>query len=162
MTFISIGNSNYKFDRLINSILNHLEYLPKPILYQYGYSSKLKLSMDNFEQIDFLNLHEYYSVLNKTTFFVSHLGAGSLLNANKFNLKAIFLSRRKKLNEHLDDHQFDLFEYLKFKKNYKNVFACEKDFSLNLKFILNSNVNFKEKSKNNDFQKHIDKILEDY
>ena len=161
MTFISIGNSDYNFDRLFNSIMSHLEYLPKPILYQYGYSSKIEFSLDSFKQVEFLDLYEYYSVLKKTSFFISHLGAGSLINANKFNLKSIFLSRRKKFNEHLDDHQYHLYEYLKFKKNYKNVFACEKDLSLNLKSILNSNINFQEKNENDDFQKLIDKILED-
>ena len=159
-TFISVGNSEFKFDRLINSVINNFYDLPKPILYQYGYSKKIDTNVKYFKQIDFLTLDEYYFTLKNTNFFISHLGAGSLINSIKFNIKSIFLSRRFKNNEHIDDHQFELFEYLKKIKKFQNVFFCEKEFSSSIKKIITSDIK-KYKINTNEIVNIVDKLLED-
>lgn len=159
-TFISVGNSEFKFDRLINSVINNFYDLPKPILYQYGYSKKIDTNVKYFKQIDFLTLDEYYLTLKNSNFFISHLGAGSLINSIKFNIKSIFLSRRFKNNEHIDDHQFELFEYLKKIKKFQNVFFCEKEFSSSIKKIITSDIK-KYKINTNEIVNIVDKLLED-
>ena len=158
-TFISVGNSEFKFDRLINSVINNFYDLPKPILYQYGYSKKIDTNVKYFKQIDFLTLDEYYLTLKNSNFFISHLGAGSLINSIKFNIKSIFLSRRFKNNEHIDDHQFELFEYLKKIKKFQNVFFCEKEFSSSIKKIITSDIK-KYKINTNEIVNIVDRLLE--
>lgn len=158
-TFISIGNSDFKFDRLINSIIDKLEYLPKPILYQYGHSRKISGDISNFNQIKFLSLSDYYSILKGTKFFVSHLGAGSLINSNKFKINTIFLSRKKKFNEHVDDHQYELYNYLKKYKNYQNIFSDETEFASNIIKISKQKKQLNIHSQHSEFENLIDKIL---
>lgn len=158
-TFISLGNSDFKFDRLINSIMDQLEHLPKPILYQYGYSRKINKNIKNFKQINFLSLNDYYTILKGTKFFISHLGAGSLINSNKFKINTIFLSRRKKYNEHIDDHQFELYDYLKKYKSYKNIFADENEFASNIINISKQNKPLNINSKEAEFNNLIEDIL---
>tara|TARA_B100000925_G_C21892341_1_gene423409 strand:+ start:414 stop:899 length:486 start_codon:yes stop_codon:yes gene_type:complete len=137
-TFISVGNSEYKFDRLFNSLAKNIDYLPKPILYQYGHSNKIKDTNSQIDQINFLSLEEYYKTIKNSKLFISHLGAGSLINSIKFNIKSIFLSRRAKYDEHIDDHQYDLYHYLKNFKKFNNVFICENKLNLSIKKLIES------------------------
>lgn len=159
-TFISVGNSEFKFDRLINSVISNFYDLPKPIIYQYGYSKKIDLNDDYFKQIDFLSLDEYYSTLKNSNFFISHLGAGSLINSIKFDINSVFLSRRYKNNEHIDDHQFELFEYLKEIKKFQNVFSCENEFNSSIKKIIKSDLK-KFKINTKEIVNIVDKLLKD-
>lgn len=157
-TFISVGNSEYRFDRLIMSLKDILNTLPRPIIYQYGYSKKMDYFDKYFLQHKFVSLEEYYNILKNTKLFVSHLGAGSLLNSKKYQLNSVFLARRKKFKEHIDDHQYDLFTYLKEYKNKNNIFANATDLSNFLK----NNSNFKNKTDNtkkSDIEKIINKIM---
>jgi len=137
-TFISVGNSEFKFDRLIDSLGKDINLLPKPILYQYGHSKKIENSNSQVNQIDFLSLNDYYATIKNSKLFISHLGAGSLINSIKFDIKSIFLSRRAIYDEHIDDHQYELYYYLKNFKKFNNVFICEKELNLYIKELIGS------------------------
>lgn len=104
-TFISVGNSHQKFDRLFHSLPKILRHLPKPVLVQSGHN---KFLSSEATVIPFLPMDEFTFSLKKSTLVIIHGGAGSIINALNVNKTPLVIPRRKFYKEHIDDHQYEL------------------------------------------------------
>lgn len=82
---------------------------------QLGYHS---LSKQKFSQstkfYGFLDHDEYLSQLRMADILIGHAGVGFISDALSVNKKPFIFPRRKSLNEHINDHQYD------FLKRYRN------------------------------------------
>lgn len=113
--FVPLGTHSQQFNRLLKKIdfllrekkikasvfaqIGHSNYKPKE------YSFKKFLSPQKFEQ-EFKN----------SDLIISHAGAGSIINALKFQKPLIVVPRRKEYSEHTNNHQIDLAKALGEKK----------------------------------------------
>ena len=61
----------------------------------------------------------------KARVIVTHGGAGTILTLSNFNKKIIVVPRLKKFNEHVDDHQLELAEFLEKEKKVTVVYDIE-------------------------------------
>lgn len=113
-TFVSLGNGNQPFDRLIEIIELNKEKFPHPIIVQHG---KTKITSSSFVSYDFLGEEDFFELLQNASCFITHGGVGSILSAIKIGVKAIVLPRERKFNEVVDDHQLEFVRLMK-KKSY--------------------------------------------
>lgn len=109
MIFISVGNNEQSFIRLFQKFESIYIKLPKikPIVIcQVGYT---KYSNKNFKILKFIDKHLFNKFVRDSDIFISHAGAGSVIDSINNKKIPILLPREKKYNEHVDDHQIDLY-----------------------------------------------------
>ena len=108
-TFISVGNSHQKFDRLFSALRTILSFLPQPVVVQCGHNNFLSTEAT---VIPFLEMDRFTSLLENSSLIIIHGGAGSIIQALHANKIPLVMPRRKSLNEHIDDHQYELCQEL--------------------------------------------------
>jgi beta-1,4-N-acetylglucosaminyltransferase len=136
-TFISLGNGNQPFNRLIAIVKDNYDKFPKPIIIQYG---STVVEDSRFICFDFLGEKDYFDLLTNAYCFITHGGVGSILSATQVGVKAIVLPREAKYCEVVDDHQISftmkmvelgrivmLEEYL----NFTDSFNCKLELDKN-------------------------------
>lgn len=108
MIFITVGTSDFQFNRLL-SIIDELceeEILKKDEVFaQIGCSS---YKPNNYSYTDVLTNEEHKELIDKSEFIITHSGTGSIISSLKKGKKIIAFPRMKKYNEHVDDHQLEL------------------------------------------------------
>lgn len=104
-TFVSIGNAKQHFSRLLNAVEKNIVLLPKPILIQRGHTPFESTQCD---VVDFVNMDQFSSIVQQAEVLIFHAGAGSVLHAIKAGKLPIIMPRSMSLNEHVNDHQFQL------------------------------------------------------
>lgn len=112
--FVSLGNSKYNFDRLLNLISEIDRNIE--VVVQIGYAvtpDKLKQRI-NTRIIDFLSKQEFEQEILNSTHCLGHAGIGFISSCIKVNRKPAVMCRLKQFNEHLNDHQ------LKFAEAYES------------------------------------------
>lgn len=125
--FVVYGNMNLDFKTLTNS-LKSISHLPE-VFIQSGYSEVPKLNK-NWQIFDFIPRKQFLDLISLSDIIISHAGVGIISEALKFNKKPIIIARRKKYNEHTNDHQFEfLNQYVN--DNIFNVFESGEEL-LNL------------------------------
>lgn len=103
-TFVSIGNAHQPFKRLLNGVLETIDILPRPVIVQFGYS----LFKDTrCLYSPFLSLDQYNRYIQDAQLLILHAGAGSVIKALRAGKRPIVVPRRKKFQEHINDHQLD-------------------------------------------------------
>ena len=112
MIFVSAGNNEMNFSRLFKKfekIIDKENGLKKNIVCQTGYTN---YKNNNFRMMKFINKKNFLNFLKKSDFFVSHAGAGSVLDSLSNNKIPIVLPRKLLHNEHIDDHQLEFYKKL--------------------------------------------------
>jgi hypothetical protein len=113
MIFISVGNNEANFFRLFKkfeNIINKNSIIrTKKIICQTGYTN---YKNRNFKLINFFEKEKFLNFLKKSDFFISHAGAGSILDSLGCNKIPIVLPRRRFYKEHIDDHQLEFYKKL--------------------------------------------------
>jgi UDP-N-acetylglucosamine transferase subunit ALG13 len=107
MIFVTVGTSNFSFERLLRRI-DELE-LREELVVQYGASPfvpRAKLA----EQ--FMSYDEVADNMRKARVAVVHGGAGSILTAFYAKVRPIVVPRRPEYGEVVDDHQVELAQRL--------------------------------------------------
>ena len=104
-TFIAVGNSHHKFDRLFSELPTFLKLLPQPVVIQCGHNSFLS---HEATVIPFVEMDEFSSFLENSSLVIIHGGAGSIIQALRANKIPLVVPRRKFFDEHVDDHQYEL------------------------------------------------------
>jgi UDP-N-acetylglucosamine transferase subunit ALG13 len=113
MIFVTVGYSQYLFDRMIYSvdeIILELEIKKSEVFFQIGNSKYLPRSGSHVSYIDFAEMNR---CVRTADLVISHAGVGSILLGLINNKKPIIFPRLKQYSEHVDDHQLQLAHRLK-------------------------------------------------
>jgi len=112
MIFISVGNNHQAFVRLFKkfeAIYNKLPNKKPRVICQVGYTD---YTNKNFEIIRFMEKKLFNNFVRNSNLFISHAGAGSVIDSINNNKIPILLPRDIKYNEHVDNHQIELYKKL--------------------------------------------------
>lgn len=112
LIFITVGTSNYSFNRLfkiIDELIEEKVLDGTKVLAQIGFS---EYNAKNFKTIKFLEAQEHHKYLEKSEFIISHSGTGSVISSLKMGKKVIVFPRLEKYHEMCDDHQLELTNFL--------------------------------------------------
>jgi len=106
MILVITGTSPHGFERLIKEIDRIAGEMDEEIVVQIGYSSYRPKNIRYY--FKFTSDEEIKRLYNNARIIVCHAGVGSIITALKNNKPIIVVPRRKKYNEHFDDHQIEL------------------------------------------------------
>lgn len=111
MILVMVGTDTHAFNRLIKWIDELIEEgeIKDKVLAQIGYSNYIP---KNYEWKKFFSYKEMLELIEKARFVISHGGAGSIIDVLSMGKPLIVVPRRKKYNEHTDDHQVQLAKIL--------------------------------------------------
>lgn len=137
MIFVTVGNHNQGFDRLIKKMDEIAGKTDEQVIMQIGYTTYKPV---NAEYFSFLESFEEILRLNREArVVVSHAGAGSIVTALKEKTPVIVVPRLKKYDEHMNDHQLEIAKAMSENKNVTVVYDVE-----TLDDCLKSDFNFVE------------------
>lgn len=139
-TFISIGNALQPFDRFAKIICQAKPFLPKPIFIQSG-NTVFDCNEVTIEK--YISLESFIKKIYYSNVVIMHAGAGSIIHALQCNKTPIVMPRKKKYNEHIDDHQVELAKAL---EKDKKIFLFEDLIQLNeiIKFKKQEKIDIKK------------------
>jgi UDP-N-acetylglucosamine transferase subunit ALG13 len=108
-TFVSVGNANQPFARLLKavSVLAEKGDLPLPVIVQHGHTP---FSSDGCTAIDFMAMEDFAKHVRGAELLIFHAGAGSMIHACQAGKVPVVMPRRACFGEHIDDHQLELVE----------------------------------------------------
>lgn len=127
MIFISAGNNELSFLRLFYNFERIFEKLNKKnvdVICQVGHT---EYKNKKFKIVKFVEKKKFNELIQKSAVFISHAGAGSVIDSIQNKKIPILLPREKKFNEHVDDHQVELYKKLikiKLASSIDQVLMC--------------------------------------
>lgn len=101
-TFISVGNAHQSFERFLNSVLDNIDILPRPVIVQYGHTL---FNDTRCVSSSFFSIEQYNRCIQDAKLLILHAGAGSVIKALRAGKRPIVVPRRKKYGEIINDHQ---------------------------------------------------------
>lgn len=111
-TFIIFGNLETPFPRMVDALLGTIDFFPTPIYIQAGGSAHLfPQNMLNVIIRKSFNHEEFETNLSQADVVITHGGIGSLSMCFSYSIHPGVFIRQKNLNEHIDDHQTDFYNY---------------------------------------------------
>lgn len=123
MIFVTVGNHNQGFDRLIKKMDEIAGKTDEQVIMQIGYTTYKPV---NAEYFSFLESFEEILRLNREArVVVSHAGAGSIVTALKEKTPVIVVPRLKKYDEHMNDHQLEIAKAMSENKNVTVIYDVE-------------------------------------
>lgn len=137
MVFITIGNQNFQFERLLRAVEFSIKenYLQGEVVVQSGHT-EFESSM--MKVIPFLGKSEFEKHIIQSDFIISHAGTGSIINGLRNKKKMIVAARQSKYNEHIDDHQAEILSAF---SNLNYIIPLNSDISdLNVKLSIINDV----------------------
>jgi UDP-N-acetylglucosamine transferase subunit ALG13 len=95
-------------------------------------SGHTKFIRKGYKIFKFLSIDKFIKLMATSKIIIIHGGAGSIINAFNLRKKPIVMARLKKYNEHINNHQLELVEFLHSKKK---IYIA--DHKLNINKVLN-------------------------
>ena len=137
--FVTLGTHPKSFERLVKALdaLMGEGKIKAKVFAQIGSTAKT-YRPKNFEFRELITPKELESRVKAADLVISHGGAGSIITALRQGKKLIVVPRRKKFDEHTDDHQIELCEALA--RERKSL--CLKD-EARLEELINQSKKFK-------------------
>ena len=114
MIFVTVGNDFRDFSRLIKEIDEIAPDIPDEIVIQTGYS---RYRPKNGRCFDFVPIDAATEYIKRSELVISHAGIGTIILCQEYGIPIIILPRRKKYNEHMNDHQMEIAKMLEEKRN---------------------------------------------
>jgi len=142
LIFVTVGNHNQGFDRLIKKIDEIAGKIDEEVIMQIGYTNYKPVNAEYFSFVD--SFEEILRLNRDSRVVVSHAGAGSIVTALKQRTPVIVVPRLKKYYEHMNDHQLEIAHAMSDDKNVTIVYDVE-----SLEECLKSDFNFVEKCNDN-------------
>lgn len=132
MVFVTLGTQDKSFHRLLEQLdlLIDEGFIKEKVIVQAG-STKYKSR--NMEIIDYIDMSKFNDYVLNCRYMISHGGVGSILAALNHDKKVIAVARRKKYEEHENDHQLEIVKKFN-EKGY--VIGCDEVFKLKDKLFL--------------------------
>lgn len=121
MIFVTVGTHTQSFNRLLKEMdeLVANKKIKEKVVAQAGHSTYKPKNFEWFRFTTFEKLNKLYKAANV---FVTHGGAGSILNGLSNGKPVIAVPRLKKYEEHVNDHQMELVRALEKKKKIIAVY----------------------------------------
>lgn len=143
LIFVTVGSTNFPFNRLFIAIDNALEELKTNVklIAQVG-PSTYKWKYNNIQLYPFLKPKKIERILSKADKIITHGGPGTLFLISKNTKCMPFIVPRLKIyNEHVNNHQQEFISFF-FKNEYRFQSVQELTSSLK-KYIKNPPPNLK-------------------
>ena len=104
MIFVTVGSRFYPYDRLFRKLdeLCEAGVLKEPVFAQIGLSNYKPM---HYEFVNYLSPEEFDQKIAEANIVVCHGASGSIVKALKAQKKVIGVTRLRKYNEHINDHQ---------------------------------------------------------
>jgi UDP-N-acetylglucosamine transferase subunit ALG13 len=103
-TFVSVGNANQSFHRLIDAVIRIAPMLPQPVIIQHGHSP---YQGNDCTPMKFLDMEDFSLHVKESELLIFHAGAGSVMHAIQAGKVPVVMPRRAKYGEHVNDHQWE-------------------------------------------------------
>jgi UDP-N-acetylglucosamine transferase subunit ALG13 len=113
VVFVTVGNSNYRFRRLLDSVdalAGHGILKGEHVLIQAGHTPDFQPKYCKLRP--FLPTEEFEKCLEQAELIISHCGSGTVLPAIQLGKLPVVMPRLKRYGEHVDDHQVQFVEAL--------------------------------------------------
>ncbi len=126
MIFVTLGTQKQQFTRILDYI--EKSNLKDEIIVQNG---NTKYESKKMKLIGFISYDEIREYIKKADVIISH-GGLSIIDAIKLNKKVICCPRDSKYKEHINNHQFEMNEFLRDRKyilmctNFEEFESCLK------------------------------------
>lgn len=117
MILVSVGTAR-DFSRLVKEVDKIAEHLNDEVIVQKGYT---KYNPKNCKYFDFISRDNFSKLLKKADIVITHGGVGTIISSLNLGKPTIVVPRRRKYNEHKNDHQMDIAKEL---GKVKMVIAC--------------------------------------
>lgn len=158
MIFITLGNQNFPFDRLLGKVEKAIKegVIKEEVFVQTGYTV---FKSDLFRTVEFLGKKEFNDKIAESSFVISHAGTGSIISCLKKKKKVIVAARLSKFNEHIDNHQLEILNAFGQKEMIVTLNAELSDFNEKVSSIIKVKLNDFE-SNNDMFNKKLLEIIE--
>ena len=154
MIFVTLGTQKQQFKRLLQYIEE--SNINEEIIVQNG---NTKFETKKMKLIGFVSYDEMDNYLKEASYVISH-GGISVIDALKHNKKVISCPRDKKYKEHINNHQYEMNEFL---SKSKYLLSCTTKEEFNK--CINKIDKFSPKKWNNNkilLIKTLDKTINDY
>lgn len=124
MIFVTIGTmvKVNEFTRLIKKMDEVAGRLDEEVVMQIG---SVPYEPQNAKYFSHTSYQESLSYFQKASLVVGHGGAGTILNALRFQVPIIVVPRSQRYGEHFDDHQMELAQRLVGNELIKVVYDIE-------------------------------------
>ena len=117
MIFVTVGTHTLHFDRLILAAEAYAETTDEEVVIQSGSSQR---QLRSARAYPFLSTSKMHELSSEARVIVMHAGVGSIMTALDAPGRLVLAPRRKKHNEHIDDHQLELASVLE----RRGIAAC--------------------------------------
>lgn len=136
MILITAGTTQYKFDRLDKIALRMSKDYPKQVIIYQSNTTRMK-SNKNLRVEKEINFSAFLQIMEKAKIIITHGGPATIFLCLKYGkVKPIIIPRRKKYQEHVNDHQYYFKEFFKNKLKQKRVLFLNDELD---KFITSLN-----------------------
>lgn len=107
MIFVTLGNQNFPFRRLLIAVDQLIEkgIIHEEVVVQNGHTP---YQSSRFTSCTFLSKKDFDHHIEQSRFVISHAGAGSIINCLKKGKKVIVAARLAEYDEHIDNHQTEI------------------------------------------------------
>jgi beta-1,4-N-acetylglucosaminyltransferase len=126
LIFVTVGNDFRDFSRLIKKIDEIVPHIHRETIIQRGHSKYLPINVKYF---DFVPIDSATKYIKASELVISHAGIGTIILCKENAIPLIILPRRKKYNEHMNDHQMEIAQMLEQRKE-KNIYVVYEEEQL--------------------------------
>ncbi|MGX6971787.1 PssE/Cps14G family polysaccharide biosynthesis glycosyltransferase [Vagococcus lutrae] len=106
--YVTVGSQKIPFDRLlqyVDNLAREKKMDKNQVFMQTGVSSFIP---ENAYYSNFVDQGEHEKLVREASVIITHAGTGSIIRALNNKKKIIIVPRESKLNEHVDNHQFQI------------------------------------------------------
>lgn len=109
MIFVTVGMYFYDFSRFIRPVDEMAEKIEEKVIVQLGETKYIPKHCEHILAMDDVEFNRY---LSEASVVLAHAGAGTVLNAIKYERPLVIVPRRQHFEEHIDDHQLQISKYI--------------------------------------------------
>ncbi len=113
--FFHSGTQEFEFSRLLDFAISYSKKNVNFLVTYQGYLRKnnfINRDKTNIEIVRFINKKKFEKLIFESDVVVCHSGTGAIFNSINLGHKPYVLPRLTKFNEHNDNHQLELYNFL--------------------------------------------------
>jgi UDP-N-acetylglucosamine transferase subunit ALG13 len=106
-TFVTVGNANQPFRRLLEAVETNIAHLPKPVFIQHGHTPCVP---GDFTAKPFVGMEDFVQLVHHSQLLIMHAGAGAMIHAITAGKRPVVMPRLSAYGEVVNDHQLEFAE----------------------------------------------------